>query len=514
MIIAIDGKSGTGKSSAATAVSEILGWICVKTGDIYRQIVYMALQKKIDCSKEEEVKKLLVYSVTDNCLQLSGYAGDNAIHSEEFAQASAVMAASVRIKDVVNRSIQTYVQGKNAVVEGRNVATSMFPNSIVKVLLFADIETRTKRKIKQLENNSDPELVRESLLNRDRLIPSSNNGHYDILIDTSTYDVEDTVSQIIRTFCQRTHTRSLIELKHFLFSSYQKDTAYSSCAEEWSHNNPTRGQCAITSMLVYELFGGEIQRGYNMKEKEWHYWNVIDGIVYDFTIDQYKDNNLSFESIQRVNFYSLLENIDTKRRYELLKKRVTRTEKIFWETNDLILQCKKCCNAHSPAFETVSLGTKCEILVVGEAPAKNGWRVTGKAWTNRKGSIVPTGKILQKLLNRIGLDINEISYMEAIKCYPEQGKVTRKHAVNCRDYCYKQIDILRPRIILSMGKHATEYLLGSEDKFSDKVGNVYSMATSNGIYTVIPIYHTSPASPLSYKGNLEVFERIRELIKK
>lgn len=511
MIIAIDGESGTGKSTAAKLVSEILGWTCVKTGDIYRQIAYAALKRGIDCTKEEAIIKILEYSIKDNCLQLTECTDEDVIHSEEFARAVALMVASMRIKTVINNSIQLYIMDKNAVVEGRNVASSMFPEAVVKVLLFSDIETRTVRRINQLENNSDFKSVKESLQFRDKIIPSG-NGYYDVLINTSSYDVEDTVSMILRAYYKRTHTRSLLELKHFLYSSYQMDTAYNSCANEWSVSNPTRGHCAITAMLVYEYFGGDIQKGYNFERGEWHYWNVIDDVIYDFTKDQYKDDNICFQNIQSTSFETLIENSDTRRRYELLKERLICTEKRFWEINDLILSCKKCINAHAPTFETVSLGKKCEILVVGEAPAKNGWRLTGKAWMNEKSKLVPTGKTLQKLLNIIGLNIDEISFMEVIKCYPERGKVTKEHTDNCKDFCYKQIDILKPQIILSMGKYATEYLLGTNEKFSDMVGNIYSITISDSIYTVIPIYHTSPASPQSYKGNLDVFEIIKKLI--
>ena len=511
MIIAIDGESGTGKSTVARLISEILGWVCVKTGEIYRQVAYIASNQGIDCTKEEDIFQLLEYSVRDNCLQLSNYNGEDAINSEKCACAAAMMAASTGIKNAVNNSIQLYIKDKNAVIEGRSVTTNMFPKAVVRVLLFADVETRTIRRAKQLENDSDLESVRKSLEYRDQIIPSG-NGYYDLLIDTSNYDVEDTVATILRAYYKQTHTRSLLELKHFLYSSYHRDTAYHSCADEWSQSNPTRGHCAIVAMLVYEYFGGDIQRGYSAQREEWHYWNVIDDVIYDFTKDQYKDNNISFQNVQNVPIATLLENYDTRCRYELLKERLIRIEKSFWEINDLILNCQRCCNVHAPAFETVSLGTKCEILVVGEAPAKNGWRLTGKAWINEKGSLVPTGKTLQKLLNRIGLDIDQISFIEAIKCYPERGKVTKEHIVNCKDFCYRQIDILKPQIILSMGKYATEYLLGTKENFSEMVGNTYLMTISNSIYTVIPIYHTSPASPLSYKGNLEVFEKIKQLI--
>lgn len=511
MIITIDGESGTGKSTAARSVSKILGWICVKTGDLYRQIAHTALSQGIDCTKEKDIIKVLKYSIKDNCLQLSGYTGKEAIYNEEYARAAANMASVEEIKNAINSSIQLFIKDKNAVVEGRNAATNMFPEAVVKVLLIADVETRTARRFKQLGGNADLESIRKSLQYRDKTIPSG-NGCYDVVINTLSYDAEDTVSMILRTYYRRTHTCSILELKHFLYSSYQKDTAYSSCADEWSPSNPTRGHCAIAAMLVYEYFGGDIFKGYSSLKEEWHYWNVIDGVTYDFTREQYKEDNISFQNIQCTTFEVLIENNDTRQRYELLKQRVGGTESRFWKVNELILNCKKCLNVHAPAFETVSLGAKCEILVIGEAPAKNGWRLTGKAWINEKGNLVPTGKTLQKLLNRIGLDIDDISYMEAIKCYPEKGKVTKEQTINCKHYCYEQIDMLRPQIILSMGKYATEFLLGGEKKFSDMVGNTYSITTSNGIYTIIPIYHTSPASPLSYKGNLEIFEKIKELV--
>lgn len=513
MIIAIDGESGTGKSTAAKTVSKILGWLCVKTGDIYRQVVYMALSQGIDYRNAEDITKFLEYSINGNCLQLSGYTGGKSIHNEKYACAAANMALSTEIKSAINSSIQSYIKDKNAVIEGRNIATNVCPEAVVKVLLIADLKVRAARRNKQLGEKVDIESTGKSLQYRDKII-SSGKGSYDVVINTSNYDVEDTVSIILRTYYKRTHTRSLLELKHFLYSSYQKDTAYLSCIDEWSLSNPTRGHCAIVSMLVYEYFGGVIYKGYNPLKCEWHYWNVIDGVTYDFTREQYKEDNISFENIQSIEFETLIENRNTRQRYEILKQRVRSTEHRFWKINNLILNCKRCLNVHTPAFETVSFGKRCEILVIGEAPAKNGWRLTGKAWINEKGNLVPTGKTLQKLLNKIGLDIDDVSYMEAIKCYPDNGKVTKAQTINCKQYCYEQIDILKPQIILSMGKYATEFLIGIEKKFSDMVGNTYSMDTSNGSYTVIPIYHTSPASPLSYKGNLEVFERIEEFISK
>ena len=129
---------------------------------------------------------------------------------------------------------------------------------------------------------------------------------------------------------------------------------------------------------------------------------------------------------------------------------------------------------------------------------------------HEKGDLVPTGKVLNRLLNGIGLEIDEISYTEAIKCYPEQGRIKKTHILNCKNYLFLQIKLLRPQIIISMGKHSTEILLGKGVGFSERVGNIYSIDIFGTSHKVIPIFHTSPASPLSYKGNIEAFNRIKK----
>jgi cytidylate kinase len=130
------------------------------------------------------------------------YNNDDAIHKEEYARAAALMAETKNVKFLINNSIQKFLQGKSAVVEGRNVSTIMFPEAEIKVLLFADIETRTIRRLKQLNNDSDYKSVKESLQYRDKVIPSG-NGNYDVLVNTSNYNLEDTVSMILRVYYKK-----------------------------------------------------------------------------------------------------------------------------------------------------------------------------------------------------------------------------------------------------------------------------------------------------------------------
>lgn len=71
-----------------------------------------------------------------------------------------------------------------------------------------------------------------------------------------------------------------------------------------------------------------------------------------------------------------------------------------------------------------------------------------------------------------------------------------------------QIDILKPKLIITLGEFPTRNLLNFKfDKFKDVVGNIYEV---DG-YKVLPIYHPSPISPKGYKDNIPIFEKLRDV---
>jgi len=60
----------------------------------------------------------------------------------------------------------------------------------------------------------------------------------------------------------------------------------SAAPELWSPQNPSRGQCAITALLIQDEFGGDLLRG--VVSGESHYWNRLpDGTVVDLTLEQF-----------------------------------------------------------------------------------------------------------------------------------------------------------------------------------------------------------------------------------
>ena len=159
-----------------------------------------------------------------------------------------------------------------------------------------------------------------------------------------------------------------------------------------------------------------------------------------------------------------------------------------------------------PNSPTLYLGKDNDILLIGEAPANNGWRKSGIAWYDINHILLPSGLVLQKLLDEINLKIEDTYFLEAIKCYPKDRKYLNKCSENCKKYLFKQLEIIKLKVVLSLGDAATKSILDIKYKrFSDVVGKSFDV---NG-YKVIPIYHPSPISPMSYKGNIEIFKNIK-----
>ena len=148
-------------------------------------------------------------------------------------------------------------------------------------------------------------------------------------------------------------------------------------------------------------------------------------------------------------------------------------------------------------------------MILGESPAKDGWIVSGKAFYNKEGKLQATGKVLDKLLHLCGLTIDDINFTEVCKCIISDRSKLRLCSNNCKPILFSQIDNFDCDIIMPMGQYPTEIILGRKIyKLRDVVGKKFEVNFGKKVKTVIPIYHTSPANPLCFKGNEVIFNEL------
>lgn len=292
-------------------------------------------------------------------------------------------------------------------------------------------------------------------------------------------------------------------LQKALLECYSKDLCYYKVQDEWNEDNKYIGMCAITTVIVNDYFNGLICKIYI--DGISHYFNLINNEIVDLTSKQFK-NKLDYSNYQIVSREKLLKVLDTNERYNMLKNRIVL--KLLNDIDKKIYNCNLCNSLVDkfPDAKTVFLGKNNDILLIGEAPANNGWRKSHKLWCDINGKVLPSGIVLQKLFDIIDKNIFETTFLESVKCYPLIRNNLKICSKNCKNIMLDQIDILKPKLIITLGEFPTRNLLNFKfDKFKDVVGNIYDV---DG-YKVLPIYHPSPISPKGYKDNIPIFEKLK-----
>ena len=112
----------------------------------------------------------------------------------------------------------------------------------------------------------------------------------------------------------------LEELKKYLYESYDVETCSPSLRKDWNSDNPSSGQCAITSLIVNDFYGGKIMRC--MASSGSHYYNLIDNQIVDFTVEQFLGEIPGYDLGEERTREYLLSNEDTKNRYLLLSNKL------------------------------------------------------------------------------------------------------------------------------------------------------------------------------------------------
>ena len=172
------------------------------------------------------------------------------------------------------------------------------------------------------------------------------------------------------------------ELERALLNSYSKDFCYEKVRNHWTEENKTLGMCAITALIVNDYFKGDIAK--IKVEGISHYFNIIDNKIIDLTKNQFK-NEIDYKDYKIINRNDLLTE-DTKNRYQTLKEKVIK--ELLQRVDQEVYQCTLCQNfvEKFPNSNTVYLGKNNDIVLIGEAPANNGWRKSHMLWKDINGN--------------------------------------------------------------------------------------------------------------------------------
>jgi len=153
------------------------------------------------------------------------------------------------------------------------------------------------------------------------------------------------------------------------------------------------------------------------------------------------------------------------------------------ELREVVLNCNLCNLSKTRTNVVFGEGNpNSKIVFIGEAPGRDE-DLQGKPFVGRSGQLLT--KMIENVLN---VKREEVYITNIVKCRPPQNRDPEIEEIeSCKPYLLKQIDIIKPKIIVTLGRIAFKYLLNEEIPITKARGNIYNF---NGI-KVIPTYHPS-----------------------
>nr|HPG87920.1 (d)CMP kinase [Spirochaetales bacterium] len=172
MIVAMDGPAGTGKSTIARMVAERRGFTYINSGNLYRAITYGAMRSGVPLDDEAALTSYAEGAGLEyrgSALYLDGEPIEGRLRSAEVDAVVAQVSAIVPIRHIVNRLIRSIGAGLDAVVEGRDICTVVYPDAEVQIYIDASAEARARRRFDQGTSSLSLDEIKKNIEMRDRI---------------------------------------------------------------------------------------------------------------------------------------------------------------------------------------------------------------------------------------------------------------------------------------------------------------------------------------------------------
>ena len=166
------------------------------------------------------------------------------------------------------------------------------------------------------------------------------------------------------------------------------------------------------------------------------------------------------------------------------------------------------CKLHALGRRQIVFGVgnpDADLMFVGEAPGADE-DVQGEPFVGR------AGQLLTKIIEAIGLAREDVYIANVIKCRPPQNRNPEPDEVDtCEPFLFRQIDAIKPKVVVALGSFAARALLRTQDSISRLRGRVYEYRGAKLIPTFHPAYLLR--NPSSKKEVWEDMKLVRNLLK-
>jgi CMP/dCMP kinase len=200
-VIAIDGPAASGKSTVARKLAKRLGFSYVNSGALYRGIAWLAIEHGIRPDDASAICGQLHNSVFKFDLQgkelvflIDGISPDSHLRDERVNRTVSDISAIADVRDFLVTHLRQFLTWDNLVMEGRDIGSMVFPDTLYKFYIDASLEVRAQRRAVQGQ--------RDDLFFRDRADSSRRASPLTIaedahVIDSSSLTIDGVVGEIV-----------------------------------------------------------------------------------------------------------------------------------------------------------------------------------------------------------------------------------------------------------------------------------------------------------------------------
>src|SRR4051794_24720916 len=220
LVIAVDGPSGSGKSSVSRRVAQRLGLAFLDTGAMYRALTWWCLERGIDLDDADAVaraaRELPLEMGTDPSapgVWVGGTDVATAIRASAISEQVSRVATNLAVREEMRRRQRQLLRAspRGTVAEGRDITTVVAPDAPVRLLLTASEQARLARRARELHGADDAEAIaatHDQVVRRDR--DDSSVSQFTVAadgvvtVDSSALTLEQVVEVVLGLVAERT----------------------------------------------------------------------------------------------------------------------------------------------------------------------------------------------------------------------------------------------------------------------------------------------------------------------